>query len=339
MMAEVLQQNTGYGIFVQACWTQHERQYPDNLVHKEIQEFHKQCSLWWHGLPEEEKGRFNEVADRSNKVLLSVFQTKHEGVAQQNDFSTSRIINGSSGYGCYTYYDMNKGHQEQVLPSVAVGNGDIPEQNANIRPEQHASRQVALSVDYAKVIQKPIRDPNAPKRPLSAYFLFSQEERLKVKEENPEFSITDVAKVIGRRWATVEPKTKEIYEKRYKEAKKVYDIEMESYKPNKKRKDPKAPKHPMSAYFIFSAEQRLNVKVENPSFSFTEIAKELGRRWGYMNPTDKQKYQIRAEEERVKYEQDMISYRQALYMEEQCKPQRLHATNIGEQPTYCYSAW
>ena len=40
---------------------------------------------------------------------------------------------------------------------------------------------------------------NAPKKPLSAYFLFSQEERLKVKAENPDYSITEVAKELGRR--------------------------------------------------------------------------------------------------------------------------------------------
>ena len=30
------QQNTAYGVFVQACWAQHKRQYPDELIHKEI---------------------------------------------------------------------------------------------------------------------------------------------------------------------------------------------------------------------------------------------------------------------------------------------------------------
>ena len=35
------QQNTAYGVFVQACWAQHKRQYPDELIHKEIEEFNK----------------------------------------------------------------------------------------------------------------------------------------------------------------------------------------------------------------------------------------------------------------------------------------------------------
>jgi hypothetical protein len=66
-----------------------------------------------------------------------------------------------------------------------------------------------------KINQKPMKDPNAPKKPLSAYFLFSQEERLKVKEENPDFSITEVAKELGKRWANLDPNLKQNYEQRY----------------------------------------------------------------------------------------------------------------------------
>ena len=29
-----VQKNTAYGVFVQACWAQHKRQYPDELIHK-----------------------------------------------------------------------------------------------------------------------------------------------------------------------------------------------------------------------------------------------------------------------------------------------------------------
>ena len=52
------QKNTAYGVFVQACWAQHKRQYPDELIHKEIEEFNKQCSVWWYNLSEQERDRF-----------------------------------------------------------------------------------------------------------------------------------------------------------------------------------------------------------------------------------------------------------------------------------------
>lgn len=40
------------------------------------------------------------------------------------------------------------------------------------------------------------KDPNAPKRSLSAFFWFCNDERQKVKNMNPEYGIGDVAKGI-----------------------------------------------------------------------------------------------------------------------------------------------
>jgi hypothetical protein len=60
------QQNTAYGVFVQACWVLHKRQYPDELIH--IEEFNKQSSDWWYDLSKQERKRFQKLADRSNKT-------------------------------------------------------------------------------------------------------------------------------------------------------------------------------------------------------------------------------------------------------------------------------
>ena len=154
---------------------------------------------------------------------------------------------------------------------------------------------------------KPMKDPNAPKKPLSAYFLFTQEERLKVKAEFPNYSITEVANELGRRWAQIDPAIKQSYEQRYQEFVRQY---VQAYKPQKKKKDPNAPKQPLSAYFLFSQEERLKVKAKHPNYSICEIAKELGRRWADMNPEIKQHYLQKAEEGRQKYDQEMAAYRQ-----------------------------
>merc|ERR1712001_717327 len=44
------------------------------------------------------------------------------------------------------------------------------------------------------------KDPNAPKQPLSSYMLFAQEERLKIKADNPTMPSKDVAVEMGKRW-------------------------------------------------------------------------------------------------------------------------------------------
>ena len=78
--------------------------------------------------------------------------------------------------------------------------------------------------------KKKEKDPNAPKRPLSTYMIFSAEMRAKVKEENPDFSITDVAKELGVRWKAVTGDEKEKYEELAKKDKERYEREMEEYK-------------------------------------------------------------------------------------------------------------
>jgi hypothetical protein len=74
------------------------------------------------------------------------------------------------------------------------------------------------------------KDPNAPKRPLSAFFIFSQDERPKVKSQNASLSVADVAKVIGEKWRSAPDDLKRRYEKAAKEAKERYEIEMQAYK-------------------------------------------------------------------------------------------------------------
>jgi len=352
-----VQKNTAYGVFVQACWAQHKRQYPDELIHKEIEEFNKQCSVWWYNLSEQERDRFQEMADRSNAQQAAInnaytVQSQPNNIVTtvQTNTNTQQIqvtnaASGSSNVGIpsfgssfsYSDYAIQGGQQGQVVNAVVDTSGQVLNYSTNaggqtvmrqVAQVQQGQQQqqisqvqgqvqkqivTAIPGQQTKVNQKPIKDPNAPKKPLSAYFLFSQEERLKVKAENPDYSITEVAKELGRRWATLNPALKTSYEQRYQDARKVYDQEMNHYKPQKKKKDPNAPKQPLSAYFIFSTEERLKVKDENPNFSICEVAKELGRRWADMDPSVKQRYQARAEEERQKYDVDMASYRQGTF--------------------------
>ena len=69
-----------------------------------------------------------------------------------------------------------------------------------------------------------------PKQPLSTYFLFSQEERLKVKAEHPNYSICEIAKELGRRWAVMQPDVKQRYQQMAEQGRQKYDQEMAAYR-------------------------------------------------------------------------------------------------------------
>merc|ERR1712012_1329196 len=71
---------------------------------------------------------------------------------------------------------------------------------------------------------KKAKDPNAPKRPMGAYFLFMNDHRDATKAENPGMKIGEIAKILGQKWANLEKEEQAKEAKaKYEEAKKKYD--------------------------------------------------------------------------------------------------------------------
>jgi len=240
-----------------------------------------------------------DISSFGTSFHYSDFPVQGQGQVVNTVVDNSQLINYTTNQGQVQVVRQVPQQQQQVTGQLRQG--QVIMNNQIVQVQQKVQ----------KANQKPMKDPNAPKKPLSAYFLFSQEERLKVKATNPELSITEVAKELGKRWATLDPALKSQYEARYHDARKIYDVEMNQYKPQKKKKDPNAPKQPLSAYFIFSTEERLKVKERNPGYTICDVAKELGRRWADMDKPTKDRYQARAEEERQKYDVEMAAYRQS----------------------------
>ena len=72
---------------------------------------------------------------------------------------------------------------------------------------------------------KKAKDPNAPKRPLSAYFIWLKENREAIKK--PGMSVTDVSKAAGVQWNALKDKTR--WEKLAQEDKARYERDMAKY--------------------------------------------------------------------------------------------------------------
>ncbi|XP_014211147.1 high mobility group protein DSP1 [Copidosoma floridanum] len=83
--------------------------------------------------------------------------------------------------------------------------------------------------------RRQMKDPNAPKRSLSAFFWFCNDERGKVKMLNPEYGVGEIAKELGKRWSDTAPEVKSKYEAMAEKDKARYERDMTAYK--KKLKD------------------------------------------------------------------------------------------------------
>lgn len=78
--------------------------------------------------------------------------------------------------------------------------------------------------------KKRFKDPNAPKRPPSAFFLFCADFRPKIKGENPGLSIGDTAKKLGEMWNSSSAEEKQPYEKKAAKLKEKYDKDIVAYR-------------------------------------------------------------------------------------------------------------
>ena len=68
--------------------------------------------------------------------------------------------------------------------------------------------------------------------PLSrtSYFFFTKQERQNVVQENPNVSVTEVAKILGEMWSKLDEKEKEKYKEMASKDKERYEEEMKAYK-------------------------------------------------------------------------------------------------------------
>uniref|UniRef100_A0A0K0F7Z5 High mobility group protein DSP1 (inferred by orthology to a D. melanogaster protein) n=2 Tax=Strongyloides TaxID=6247 RepID=A0A0K0F7Z5_STRVS len=84
--------------------------------------------------------------------------------------------------------------------------------------------------DVTKKRKRTKKDPNAPKRALSAFFFFSNEKRPEVQRQHPEWKVGQVAQELGKFWKNLPDEEKAIYEKKATEDKERYAEEMKTYR-------------------------------------------------------------------------------------------------------------
>lgn len=78
------------------------------------------------------------------------------------------------------------------------------------------------------------------------------------------------------------------------------EFDLQQRKP-KRRKDPSAPKNPLSAYLFFITEQRSLLAGKGDGSSFSQVAKDLGSRWKSMTTEEKAPYVEMARKDKERY--------------------------------------
>lgn len=163
------------------------------------------------------------------------------------------------------------------------------------------------------------KDPNKPKRNMSAFFLYSNANRDRIKLENPGIKFGQVAQLLSAEFKQISATERAKWDAKALEDKERYQRQMEHYVPpddldddgprKKKKKDPNAPKRNMSAFFLYSNDIRPTVKLQNPDAKFGDIAKIISRQYKALSEKELAVYNKKAAEDKERYQRQMRIYR------------------------------
>lgn len=181
-----------------------------------------------------------------------------------------------------------------------------------------------------------------PKGRMSAYTFFVQtcREEHRKKHPNENVNFTEFSKKCAERWKQMTDKEKKRFADMAEKDKVRYDREMAAYTPpageggrKRKKKDPNAPKRPLSAFFLFCHDERPNVKAIYPTYGVGDVAKELGDRWNKVSPETKTKYEAKANVDKLRYEQVKLKYEQEMgvYRGKKTKPEAAAAVEDDDE--------
>ena len=161
---------------------------------------------------------------------------------------------------------------------------------------------------------KKVKDPKAPKRGLSAWIIFTTEQRPKFKSENPEKSTTELTTLMSQEWRNMTDEDKKKYvdlaivdKERYMKEKEEYesnnessDSENEKPKKAKKEKDPEAPKKNQNSWMHFCKVTR----AKHPDVKHTVAALKV--MWADLD--DKSEYEGMAKADKERYVKEQKEY-------------------------------
>ena len=169
--------------------------------------------------------------------------------------------------------------------------------------------KLQLFINQRKIkVKRAPKDGDEPRKPDSAFMLFSSEEKIKILAENPDIEYEELTPLLAKKWQELKlnEESVAIYQQRALEDKKRYDDELNRYKMAKlkqekqeklekrlnKMKDrneekvQKAMSRPKSAYFFFKNDEQVKIKGENDNITKKEMHLELQKRWKGLKTTD-----------------------------------------------------
>jgi hypothetical protein len=135
------------------------------------------------------------------------------------------------------------------------------------------------------------------KKPKSNYLIFCEEQRLVIKQKNPQIKNTEIIQECGRLWKLLPPEQKDVYTQKYLVLKSACESEKEvvSQAPVKECKqevqsEDKCKTKAKNPYITFCSSERKKIKEQFPGLGPKDVSKKLGEAWNLLSNEEKLKY-------------------------------------------------
>merc|ERR1711957_1051444 len=192
------------------------------------------------------------------------------------------------------------------------------EETEGSEEEEEEEEVIEVKVVKKRGSKSKNKDPNRPKRNMSAFFIYSNAHRKRLKEENPSIKFGEVARALSTEFKALGSKEKKKYEKLAAKDKERYLTAMSNYVPpsddsdddrrKKPKKDPNKPKRNLSAFFMYSNAVREDVRKENPEAKFGDIARLISGQFKALDKSERAIYDQQAADDKVRYVKQMEKY-------------------------------
>ena len=180
----------------------------------------------------EDGGYVNEAMDDSDEDDEDFKAGEESDVSEEYDSNPSSD-EGSSGEDSGSESGSASEDEDEDDEDDVIGSSDDDEERKPKGKKRKAPAPGKKSKEVKESKKKKAKkDPNAPKKPLSSFMLFSGEMRSKVKEENSSLGVKEIAKLLGEKWKALGSEEKEKYNTMAQKAKEQYDIDLKEYLKN-----------------------------------------------------------------------------------------------------------
>jgi galactose-1-phosphate uridylyltransferase len=168
------------------------------------------------------------------------------------------------------------------------------------------------------------KDPNAPKRPKSAYICYCNARRPRLKSKYPDKKMPEITKFLATRWKDMSDEKKAKYVTMADEDKERYADEMKDYVPTpeselpapRKRGRPstkkkrEGPVRARTSYILFCSEMRQQTAESHPEMSGKQVTAELGRLWknDYSTKAARTKWRRAARKDKIRFAEEMLEW-------------------------------